>query len=347
MQKSRVASRKMRPPEPIILAIESSCDDTSVAVLRGETPISNVVSSQMIHQAYGGVVPEMASREHMKNIREVADRALKKAAFRPDELHAIAFTLGPGLPGSLMVGAGFAKGMATALQIPLISVNHLEAHILSLLIGANKPAFPFICLIVSGGHTNLVLVKDWNQMEILGGTRDDAVGEAFDKCAKLMGLGYPGGKWIDDIARSGNPSKFRFPVSKMPDYQFSYSGVKTAFLYFLEGKEQDWLETNKADVCASIQEALLEPVVQASKRALLEFGISNLGIAGGVAANSALRFKLTNLCKEIDAGFFYPAMEYCTDNAGMIGRAACFKFHQGQFADLSVQTRSRLPIGES
>jgi N6-L-threonylcarbamoyladenine synthase len=283
----------------------------------------------------------------MKNIRWVAAKALEEAGCHTKQLDAIAFTLGPGLPGSLMVGAGFAKGLAAALQIPLISVNHLEAHILSLLIGDKKPEFPFLCLIVSGGHTMLVLVKDWNQMEILGGTRDDAVGEAFDKCAKLMGLGYPGGRLIDQHAKSGDPQKYRFPIAKMPDYQFSYSGVKTSFLYFLQEKGINWVNENQNDVCASIQNALLEPLIQACRMALGEFKTGSLGIAGGVAANSALRSKLGQLCQEMETKLFFPAMEYCTDNAGMIGRAACFKFQHGLFADLSVQTRSRLPIGQS
>jgi N6-L-threonylcarbamoyladenine synthase len=283
----------------------------------------------------------------MKNIRSVASKALEAAGCNTRQLDAIAFTLGPGLPGSLMVGAGFAKGLAAALQIPLISVNHLEAHILSLLIGDNKPEFPFLCLIVSGGHTMLVQVKDWNQMEILGGTRDDAVGEAFDKCAKLMGLGYPGGRLIDEHARTGDPQKYRFPIAKMPDYQFSYSGVKTSFLYFLEEKGIHWVNENRNDVCASIQSALLEPLIQACRMALSEFKTGSLGIAGGVAANSSLRLKLGKLCQEMEANLFFPAMEFCTDNAGMIGRAACFKFQHSLFADLSVQTKSRLPIGQS
>ncbi len=337
----------MKQPEALILAIESSCDDTSVAVLRGDTPLSNVISSQLVHNQYGGVVPEMASREHMKNIRPVAEKALKEAGCNVKELDAIAFTRGPGLPGSLMVGAGFAKGMALALNIPLISVNHMEAHVLSLLIGDKKPQFPFLCLVVSGGHTMLVLVSDWNQMEILGSTSDDAVGEAFDKCAKLLGLGYPGGRWIDQHAKQGNPKAFRFPVAKIPDYQFSYSGVKTSFLYFLQEKESEWIKQNLPDICASIQHALLQPVLDAGRKGLLQFQTKGLGIAGGVAANSALRDGLSKICHELNVDFFFPAMEYCTDNAGMIGRAASFKYQQGIFADLSVCTQSRLAIGFS
>jgi N6-L-threonylcarbamoyladenine synthase len=337
----------MKLHEPLILAIESSCDDTSAAVMQGNLPLSNIVSSQAVHQAFGGVIPEMASREHMRNIRLVCSRAMEDAACKPEQLDAIAFTLGPGLPGSLIVGASFAKGLATALKIPMITVNHLEAHILSLLIGEKKPDFPFLGLIVSGGHTQLLLVEDWNKMEILGSTRDDAVGEAFDKCAKILGLGYPGGRIIDQLAKNGNPGRFRFPVAKMPEYQFSYSGVKTSFLYFTAEKDEEWLKENIQDLCASIQDALLEPIINACRKALDEFQIKNLGMAGGVAANSALREKLQSLCHEKGSSFFYPPIEYCTDNAAMIGRAACFKFQEGLFAESSVQTRSRLPVGNS
>ena len=337
----------MRQPEPLILAIESSCDDTSVAVMKGILPVANVVSSQLVHNEYGGVVPEMASREHMKNIRPVAEKALANAGCRPGDLDAIAFTRGPGLPGSLMVGASFAKGLALALGKPLISVNHMEAHVLSLLISERHPAFPFLCLVVSGGHTMMVLVKDWNQMEIIGSTGDDAVGEAFDKCAKLLGLGYPGGKWIDHHAKNGNPRAFQFPVAKMPGYQFSYSGVKTSFLYFLKEHSEEWIREHLADICASIQHALLQPLLTASAKALDEFQTGRLGMAGGVAANSCLRNGLKEICNEAGAEFFYPEMEYCSDNAAMIGRAACFKYREGIFADLSVSTGSRLAIGES
>ena len=337
----------MKLHEPLILAIESSCDDTSAAVMQGSLPLSNIVSSQAVHQSFGGVIPEMASREHMRNIRLVCSKAMEEADCRSEQLDAIAFTLGPGLPGSLIVGASFAKGLATALRIPMITVNHLEAHILSLMIGEKRPDFPFLGLIVSGGHTQLLLVKDWNKMEILGSTRDDAVGEAFDKCAKILGLGYPGGRIIDQLAKNGNPGRFRFPVAKMPEYQFSYSGVKTSFLYFTAEKDEEWLKENIQDLCASIQDALLEPIIKACRKALDEFQIKNLGIAGGVAANSALREKLQSLCHEKGSGFFYPPIEYCTDNAAMIGRAACFKFQEGLFADSSVQTRSRLPVGNS
>lgn len=337
----------MKPPEPLLLAIESSCDDTSVAVLRGSVPISNIISSQLVHNQFGGVVPEMASREHMRNIRAVAEQAILQAEISVSQLDAIAYTKGPGLPGSLMVGSSFAKGLALSLGKPLISVNHMEAHVLSLLIGENSPTFPFICLVVSGGHTLLVMVEEWNKMQILGTSTDDAVGEAFDKCAKLLGLGYPGGKLIDDQAKKGNPKAFPFPVAKTAPFCFSYSGVKTSFLYFLREKEPIWIEENLPDICASIQFALLKPLVDASKKALQEFGIGQLGIAGGVAANSSLRSQLTSLCEKMGANFYFPAFEYCTDNAAMIGRAAYFKYQQAMFAELSEGTESRLAIGQS
>lgn len=334
------------PDAPLILAIESSCDDTAAAVLQGEKNLSNVVSSQVNHSQFGGVVPEMASREHMKNIRPVVQQALEQAGVSVNQIDAVAFTKGPGLPGSLMVGTAFAKGLAMGLNKPLISVNHMEAHVLSLLMTDHKPEFPFLCLVVSGGHTMLVLVKDWNQMEVLGQTRDDAVGEAFDKCAKLLDLGYPGGKLIDQFARSGNPAAFSFPVAKMPAYQFSYSGVKTSFLYFLRDKSKLWIQANKPDICASIQDALLQPVVSAGRKALREFQTGILGIAGGVAANTRLRHLLQEVCTEEKAAFFHPPPEYCTDNAAMIGRAAYFKYLQGNFAELSAVTQSRLKIGQ-
>jgi N6-L-threonylcarbamoyladenine synthase len=333
--------------EPIILAIESSCDDTAAAVLKGKDPLSNIISSQILHNSYGGVVPEMASREHMKNIRLVCSQALDEAGYSPGQLNAIAFTKGPGLPGSLMVGASFAKGMALSLGIPLISVNHMEAHILSLQLAEPAPEFPFLCLVVSGGHTMLVIARNWNDMQVIGQTRDDALGEAFDKCANLLGLGYPGGKKIDEFGRNGNPEAFAFPVARMPEYQFSYSGVKTSFLYFLEGKSEAWKNENFNDICASIQEALLKPVVSACKKAIKEFGLKNLGVAGGVAANSRLKRLLSDMCEKEHAGFFFPPVVLCTDNAAMIGRAAVYKFQKQLFAELSEKTISRLEIGHS
>jgi N6-L-threonylcarbamoyladenine synthase len=330
----------------VLLAIETSCDDTSVAIVENGIPLSNVVSSQLVHQKYGGVVPEMASREHQKNILYVAEAALQKAGFKMNQMNAIAFTQGPGLPGSLMVGANFAKGLALGLQKPLIAVNHMEAHILSLLIGNHIPSFPFLCLVVSGGHTMLVLVKKWNDMSILGTTKDDAVGEAFDKCAKILGLGYPGGKQIDDLAKTGNPNKFPFPTGHLSGYDFSYSGVKTAFLYFVQNKEKEWLEKEKPNICASIQQALLKPLIEKLKNAIAETGVNQIGMAGGVAANSSLRLQIQNLGREMNCEVYIPDFQYCTDNAGMIGKAATFKLEQKAFCYLQTVTEPRLKIGQ-
>jgi N6-L-threonylcarbamoyladenine synthase len=329
----------------VLLAIETSCDDTAAAVIENGIPRSNIVSSQYVHNQFGGVVPEMASREHQKNIIHVAHTALKASGFELKDLNAIAFTRGPGLPGSLMVGASFAKGLALALNIPLISVHHMEAHILSLLIGEHCPTFPFLCLVVSGGHTLLVLVRAWNSMEVLGTTKDDSVGEAFDKCAKILGLGYPGGKLIDDLAKNGDSDAFSFPVARIPGYDFSYSGVKTAFLYFVQSKESAWLEAQKPHICASIQKALLRPLLDKLKQAIRETGIRCIGLAGGVAANSSLRWQLAEMGKEMGCDVFVPDFQYCTDNAGMIGRAAVFKYEQAAFSELSITTEPRLKIG--
>jgi N6-L-threonylcarbamoyladenine synthase len=329
-----------------LLAIESSCDDTAVSVLHNRRPLSNVVSSQLVHEAYGGVVPEMASREHQKNIWAVTQAALDQAGIAIDAIGCIAYTRGPGLPGSLMVGANFAKGLALSLQVPLVSVNHMEAHILSLLLAEQKPDFPFLCLVVSGGHTMLVLVKQWDQMSGIGSTRDDAVGEAFDKCAKLLGLGYPGGKWIDQLASGGRADAFPFPVAKMEDYRFSYSGVKTAFLYFLQEKGAEFVENHKADICASIQEALLRPLIWASRKALKTHSIGQLGLAGGVSANKRLRSWMESVAKEDGFSLFVPPFEYCTDNAAMIGMAAWFKWERGLFARQDENTEPRLSIGQ-
>jgi N6-L-threonylcarbamoyladenine synthase len=329
-----------------LLAIESSCDDTAVAVLEDGNPLSNIVSSQTLHRKYGGVVPEMASREHQKNIGTVAGMALEKAGIPVSALGAVAFTRGPGLPGSLMVGASFAKGLALSLGVPLISVNHMEAHVLSLLIPEERPSFPFLALVVSGGHTLLVRVKDWNRMEILGSTRDDAVGEAFDKCAKLLGLGYPGGKQIDELARTGNPHRFSFPVARADGYDFSYSGVKTAFLYFLQSMAKDDIQASMADLAASVQRALLAPLLTNTRKAWMDENLSMVGVAGGVAANSALRQELSELASADGRQIYFPRFEYCTDNAAMIGKAAWFRYREGLFGNMGEETDPRLAIGQ-
>jgi len=329
-----------------LLAIESSCDDTSVAVVHNGVLLCNIVSSQLVHNTFGGVVPEMASREHLKNIVWVADAALQEAGITTRQLGAVAVTAGPGLPGSLMVGVSFAKGLALSLKKPLIAINHMEAHILSLLIQQPAPRFPFLCLVVSGGHTMLVVVKNWNQMAILGQTKDDAVGEAFDKCAKLLGLGYPGGKAIDDLARKGNPDAFAFPVGVVDGYNFSYSGVKTAVMYFVREKGEAFVQAQLADICASIQRALLKPLVQKSVLAMKQYDLSQIGIAGGVAANSGLRHWLSEICSQNNAELFVPDYQYCTDNAGMVGFAAWHKWQSGDFASPGMVTQPRLVVGQ-
>lgn len=329
-----------------LLAIESSCDDTAVAVIKDGIPISNMVSSQISHSAFGGVVPEMASREHQKNIVSVSQMALKDAGVELQQMDAIGVTLGPGLPGSLMVGASFAKGIALGLGKPLIGVNHMEAHILSLLIPQNAPKFPFLCLVVSGGHTLLVVVRDWNKMEILGKSLDDAVGEAFDKCAKMLGLGYPGGRAIDELAKNGNPKAFPFPSGKVPDFDFSYSGFKTSVLYFIRDRGAEFVQANLEDICASIQHCLLKPLVEKSTSAMKLLGLKQMGIAGGVAANSGLRNTLLIQFEKEGWELFIPEIQYCTDNAAMIGRAAWYKWLKGDFVSLSAQTNPRLSIGD-
>lgn len=330
-----------------LLAIESSCDDTAISILRDGIPLCNVVSSQLVHSEFGGVVPEMASREHQKNIILVCDAALKKSGVLLSEINGVAVTIGPGLPGSLLVGASFAKGLSLGLGIPIVGVNHMEAHILSLFIAENSPAFPFLCLVVSGGHTQLVEVFDWKTMKVLGKTLDDAVGEAFDKCGKLLGLGYPAGKVIDDLASKGDPSTFRFPQGRVSEFDFSYSGVKTAVLYFIRDRGEDFVQQNLTNICASIQGALLRPLVEKTEKAMMEKGYTNLGLVGGVAANKVLRHSINSLCKKNNWKYFVPDFQYCTDNAAMIGQAGWFKFEQSDFVPLSFQTNPRLSMGEA
>lgn len=335
----------MRPDQRFLLAIESSCDDTSVAILEENSVLSNIVSSQLVHNVHGGVVPELASREHEKNLLWVCEEAMAKAAVRFDHIAAVAFTQGPGLPGSLLVGTSFAKGFSIRLGVPLIAVNHMEAHILSVLLAKEPPDFPFLALVVSGGHTLLVLVKNWNQMEVLGSTQDDAVGEAFDKCAKLLGLGYPGGKKINELATLGDPSAFEFPVARMPDYGFSYSGVKTAFLYFLQKNEPSFIQGRLPDICASLQQALLSPLMQKATQAMEAFGCQRLGVSGGVAANSELRRQLLERAEQKGWKVYFPDFEYCTDNAGMIGLVGWLKWKNDQTASISIASEPRLKVG--
>lgn len=332
---------------PLILAIESSCDETSASVIRNGKVLNNIIASQAVHRKYGGVVPELASRAHQQNIVAVVQEAVETAKIEKEQLDAIAFTRGPGLMGSLLVGISFAKGMSLALNIPLIEVNHMQAHVLAHFIEDPKPTFPFLCLTVSGGHTQIVLVKDYLDMEVIGQTQDDAVGEAFDKAAKIMGLPYPGGPLIDKHAQLGNPKGYTFSHTVMPGLDFSFSGIKTAFLYFLRDekkKNPTFVEDNLNDICASLQHHLIKMLLTRIEQASRQTGIKRIAIAGGVSANSGLRRTLTNLADEKGWEVFIPAFEYCTDNAGMIAIAAHYKFLKKEFCSIDVTPLARMPL---
>ena len=329
-----------------ILAIESSCDDTSAAVLRDNHLLSNVIASQKVHEQYGGVVPELASRAHEQNIIPVVDGAIREAGIAKEEIDAIAFTRGPGLMGSLMVGVSFAKSFAQALEKPLIEVNHLQAHVLSHFIdrGEPTPQFPFICLLVSGGHTQILLLHSYFEMEVLGQTIDDAAGEAIDKAAKIMDLGYPGGPVIDHLAKEGNPDAFKFATPQIPGYDYSFSGIKTSFLYFLRDRlkeDPDFIEHHKTDLCASIQKTIVGFLLKKVERAALDHHVHQLAIAGGVSANSLLRSELQRICDKHHWQAFIPPFKFCTDNAAMVGIAGYFKYLKGDFADISLPPYTR------
>ena len=340
----------MRQKDTIILAIESSCDDTSAAVLKNTEILSNLIARQVIHEQYGGVVPELASRAHQINIVPVVDQALKKAGVTKEELDAVAFTRGPGLMGSLVVGTSFAKAFALSLDIPLIAVNHMVGHVLAHFIddeGKEKPRFPFLCLTVSGGHTQIVLVKDYLDMEVIGSTIDDAAGEAFDKAAKLLGFAYPGGPFIDKYAQEGDTNAFSFAKPVISGYDFSFSGLKTSILYFLQKKEAidpSFIETNKADLCASIQYTVIEILMKKLIKAAKDHGITEIAIAGGVSANSGLRKAIMSLEKDRGWKVFVPKFEYCTDNAAMIAITGKYMFEKGIFADQKVAASARYSI---
>jgi len=332
-----------------ILAIESSCDDTSAAILSNGILKSNVIAGQKVHEQYGGVVPELASRSHQANIIPVVDATLKNANIQAQDVSAIAFTRGPGLLGSLLVGTSFAKGFSIAHNIPLIEVNHLQGHILSPFIKEKEadrvPNFPFLTMTVSGGHTQIVVVNDYFDMEIIGSTLDDAAGEAFDKCAKVMSLGYPGGPIIDKLAKIGNPDAFILPRPKVQGLNFSFSGLKTAFLYLLRDKiktNPDFIEQNKEDLSASLQKTIVDILTGKLKRAVRETGITEIAIGGGVAANSGLRDKMTELAKKNKWNLFLPARKFTTDNAAMIGIVGHFKYLKKDFADLMITPAARL-----
>lgn len=333
----------------LILAIESSCDDTSAAVLRNNCLLSNVIASQAVHRQFGGVVPELASRAHQQNIVPTVDAAIRNAGIDKRDLDAVAFTRGPGLLGSLLVGVSFAKSFAQALDIPLIEVNHLQAHVLSHFIsrqieGEQFPKFPFMCLLVSGGHTQILLLRSHFDFEVLGNTIDDAAGEAIDKAAKIMDLGYPGGPIIDKLAKDGNPEAFHFATPNIPGYNYSFSGIKTSFLYFLRDRlkeDPDFIENNKADLCASIQNCIVGFLLKKLEKAALAHRVNQVAIAGGVSANSRLRDELTRIGQKHGWHVFLPPIQFCTDNAAMVGIAGYYKYLRGEFADISLPPYTR------
>lgn len=332
---------------PIILAIESSCDETSASVIRNGKVLNNIIASQAVHQKYGGVVPELASRAHQQNIVMVVKESMDQAGIAKTDLDAVGFTRGPGLIGSLLVGVSFAKGLALGLGIPLIEVNHMQAHVLAHFIEDPKPKFPFLCLTVSGGHTQIIRVKDYHDMEVIGQTQDDAVGEAFDKAAKIMEMPYPGGPLIDRYAQAGNPHAFRFPQTSMPGLDFSFSGIKTAFLYFLRDEKKKnpaFVAHNLNDICASLQHTLVGMLLSRLEEASAQTGIQEIAIAGGVSANSGLRKELQLLAGRKKWNVFIPAFEYCTDNAAMIAMAAHYKFLRREFSPLEVTPLARMPV---
>lgn len=327
-----------------ILAIESSCDDTSAAVLRDGVLLSNVTASQAVHEAYGGVVPELASRAHQQNVVPVVDQALKKAGVAKEQLSAVAFTRGPGLMGSLLVGVSFAKGFARALGIPLIDVNHLQGHVMAHFIkesddDMSAPPLPFLCLLVSGGNSQIVKVNAYNDMEVLGQTIDDAAGEAIDKCSKVMGLGYPGGPIIDRLARQGNPQAFKFAEPQIPDLNYSFSGLKTSFLYSLRNwtaEDPDFVEKNKADIAASLEWTIVDILMKKLRKAVKQTGIKHVAVAGGVSANNGLRNAFHNHAKRFGWTIYIPKFSYTTDNAAMIGIVGHYKYLDKQFCDISI-----------
>lgn len=342
----------MNQTDPIILAIESSCDETSAAVLQGRIVLSNIIATQKVHEKFGGVVPELASRAHQANIVPVVNQSLEEAGVDRTQLSAIAFTKGPGLMGALLVGASFAKSMSQALNIPLIAVHHMEAHIMAHFVQTEKqpitPNFPFLCLTVSGGHTQIVLVKSSGNFEIVGETIDDAAGEAFDKAAKVMGLPYPGGPFVDKYAKEGDPKKYQFTTPQIAGFNFSFSGLKTNLLYFLREavkNNPEFLNQERDHVCASYQHVITEYLINKLKSAALHYGVKDLALAGGVSANSSLRLKFRSMCVENEWNGFIPEFEYCTDNAAMIGISAYYKYLNKEFADLHAVPQPDWKIG--
>jgi N6-L-threonylcarbamoyladenine synthase len=342
-------------PGITILAIESSCDDTSAAVVSDGFVLSNLIANQAVHKAYGGVVPELASRAHQANIVPVVDQALAAAGKRADEVSAVAFTRGPGLLGSLLVGTSFAKGFALVRNLRLIEVNHLQAHVMSHFVKEHGrqnriPGFPFLCLLVSGGHTQLIIMRDHLSMELIGNTIDDAAGEAFDKCAKVMGLPYPGGPVIDRLASEGNPDAFRFARPRIQGLDFSFSGLKTSFLYFLRDRvagDPDFINTNLNDLAASLQRTIIEILIGKLVKASKETGVTEIGIAGGVSANAGLRKAAAKEAQKRAWNLFLPELRYTTDNAAMIGITAYYKYLRSEFTDQSVVPVARIETEKS
>ena len=333
--------------EPIILGIESSCDDTSAAIINGNKILSNIAANQTVHQEYGGVVPELASRAHQQNIIPVVEKSFTKANIQQKDISAIGFTRGPGLLGSLLVGTSFAKSLAMSLDVPLIEVNHLQAHILCHFIeDANPmpPKFPFLCLTVSGGHTMIVLVKDYFDMEIIGKTIDDAAGEAFDKIGKIMGLDYPAGPIIDKLAKLGNPDAFTFGKPKLENYDYSFSGIKTSVLYFLQKQLKEnpnFIQENVENLCASVQKTIIDVLMKKLEKAAKDYDVKEVAIAGGVSANSGLREAMQNNVEKLSWNVYIPKFEYTTDNAAMIAMVAKLKFERGEFTDLRTSATAR------
>ena len=333
-----------------ILAIESSCDDTSAAVLRGKVLLSNVTASQKVHEAYGGVVPELASRAHQQNVVPVVDQALKQAGITKEQLSAVAFTRGPGLMRSLLVGVSFAKGFARSLGIPMIDVNHLQGHVMAHFIKESDddntaPPFPFICLLVSGGNSQIVKVNAYNDMEVLGQTIDDAAGEAIDKCSKVMGLGYPGGPIIDRLARQGNPKAYQFAKPNIPGLDYSFSGLKTSFLYSLQKwvkDDPDFVEHHKEDIAASLEHTIVDILMKKLRLAVKQTGIKHVAVAGGVSANNGLRNAFYDHAKRFGWNIYIPKLSYTTDNAAMIGVVGAYKYDNKEFCGIEVPTFSKV-----
>ena len=342
----------MEGKDIIILGIESSCDDTSAAVIRNGVLLSSVIASQAVHEAYGGVVPELASRAHQQNIVPVVHEALKRAGVAKEQLSAVAFTRGPGLMGSLLVGVSFAKGFARALGIPMIDVNHLQGHVLAHFIkesdeDTDQPKFPFICLLVSGGNSQIIRVNAYNDMQVLGQTIDDAAGEAIDKCSKVMGLGYPGGPIIDKLARQGNPNAYTFSKPHIPGYDYSFSGLKTSFLYTLRDeleKDPDFIEKNKKDLCASLQATVIDILMNKLRKAAKDLGIKEVAVAGGVSANSGLRDAFLDHAKRFGWKVHIPKFSFTTDNAAMVAITGYYKYMDKEFCPMDAAPFSRVQL---